>query len=94
MPRHRIAACLVLLAGTAFAAPASSPDVLLAPWSGPHGGVPPFDRARVEDFAPALEAAMAQARSEVAAIADSKEPPTFENTVAAFQDSGRTFNRV
>ncbi|WP_257979268.1 M3 family metallopeptidase [Corallococcus exiguus] len=94
MPRHRIAACFVLLAGTAFAAPASSPDALLAPWSGPHGGVPPFDRARVEDFAPALEAAMAQARSEVAAIADSKEPPTFENTVAALQDSGRTFNRV
>ncbi|WAS88706.1 MULTISPECIES: M3 family metallopeptidase [unclassified Corallococcus] len=94
MPRHRIAACLVLLAGPAFAAPASSPESLLAPWSGPHGGVPPFDRARVEDFAPALEAAMAQARREVAAIVDSKEPPTFENTIAAYQDSGRSFNRV
>ncbi|WP_437340859.1 M3 family metallopeptidase [Corallococcus exercitus] len=94
MPRHGIAACLLLLAATAFAGPAPSPDVLLAPWSGPHGGVPPFDRARVEDFAPALEAAMAQARSELAAIADAKEPPTFENTVAALEDSGRAFNRV
>ena len=42
---------------TTAAEPATNP--LLAPWAGPYGGVPPFDRARVADFEPALEAGMA-----------------------------------
>ena len=35
---------------------------LLAPWTGPHGGVPPFDQVKVEHFKPALEAAMDEQR--------------------------------
>ena len=35
-------------------------QVLLAPWTGPYGGVPPYDQARVADFQPALEAGMAE----------------------------------
>ena len=42
----------------AFAQGAANP--LLAPWSGPFGGTPPFDKVRVEQFKPALEAAMAE----------------------------------
>ena len=34
-----------------------SANPLLAPWSGPYSGVPPFDQIRVEHFKPALEAA-------------------------------------
>ena len=34
-----------------------APSILLAKWTGPHGGVPPFDKVKVEDFKPALEAA-------------------------------------
>ncbi|WP_233582606.1 M3 family metallopeptidase [Corallococcus sp. CA053C] len=37
---------------------------------------------------------MALNRQELAAITGSKEAPTFENTVAAYEDSGRAFNRV
>ena len=40
------------------AAPAGS-NPLLAPWTGPYGGVPPFDQVKVEHFKPALEAGMA-----------------------------------
>src|SRR5438552_17170968 len=48
-------------AGTASqAASFASPNPLLEPWSGPHGGVPPFDRVRVADFKPALHAAMSE----------------------------------
>ena len=36
------------------------PNLLLAKWEGPYGGVPPFDRVKVADFKPALEAAMAE----------------------------------
>jgi peptidyl-dipeptidase Dcp len=75
-------------------APAPAPNPLLDPWAGPYGGLPPYDRVKVEQFKPALEAAMEQNRREIAAIAGSAEAPTFENTLAALEDAGRTFDRV
>jgi peptidyl-dipeptidase Dcp len=35
---------------------ATPQNPLLAPWTGPFGGVPPFDQVKVEQFVPALEA--------------------------------------
>ncbi|HVR69702.1 MAG TPA: M3 family metallopeptidase [Vicinamibacteria bacterium] len=75
-------------------AEATVQNPLLAPWTGPHGGVPPFDKVRVEDFEPALEAAMAEQLSEVEAIAGDPAPPTFENTLAALERSGHAIDRV
>ncbi|MET0555194.1 MAG: M3 family metallopeptidase [Vicinamibacteria bacterium] len=74
--------------------PASRTNPLLAPWPGPHGGHPPFDQVEAGHFVPAFEAAMTEARREAAAIAGSTAEPTFENTIAALEDSGRTFERV
>jgi len=65
-----------------------------APWPGPHGGVPPFDRVKVEDFKPALEGAMAECLAEMDAIAADKAPPTFDNTLAKMEGSGRAFDRA
>jgi len=73
-------------------APGTNP--LLDDWNGPAGGVPPFDRARVEHFEPALEAAMKRQLEEVAAIAADPAPPTFANTLEAMERSGRTLARV
>ncbi len=67
---------------------------LLQRWSGPHGGTPPLDKVRASDFEPALAAAMDAFRREVAAITESAEPPTFANTIAAFEDAGRSFGAV
>ncbi len=67
---------------------------LLSPWSGPFGGVPPFDKIKTKDFTAALEAGMEQQRKEIAGIANNKAPPTFENTIAAYEGSGRAFARV
>lgn len=67
---------------------------LLSRWSGPHGGVPPFDQVKVEHFAPALEAAMQEQLAEIERIAEDCSPPTFENTLAALERSGRTLDRV
>jgi peptidyl-dipeptidase Dcp len=63
-------------------------------WAGPYGGVPPFDRVRVEHFRPALEAAMAEQLAEVQKIADDPAAPTFENTLAPMERAGRALERV
>jgi peptidyl-dipeptidase Dcp len=76
-------------------APAADPNnPLLAEWTGPYGGVPPFDQVRVEHFKPALEAAMAQERAEVEAIANNPAAPTFQNTIEAMERTGRASGRV
>src|SRR5579864_7241625 len=51
--------------------------------------LPPFDRSRDSDYLPAFEAGMHQQLEEVARIADSKEPATFENTIVALERSGQ-----
>jgi peptidyl-dipeptidase Dcp len=67
---------------------------LLAPWAGPYGGVPPFDKAKVEQLKPGLEAAMAQQLAEIDRIVSDPAAPTFENTIAAMERTGRTLDRV
>jgi peptidyl-dipeptidase Dcp len=73
---------------------APSPNPLLAPWSGPHGGVPPFDRVEVGQFVPALEAAMEAQLRAIDAITAQAAPPTFENTIAALERSDRLLKQV
>jgi peptidyl-dipeptidase Dcp len=75
-------------------AEASAANVLLAPWTGPYGGVPPFDKVRVADLKPALEAGMAQQLAEIDRIAKDPAAPNFENTIAAMERTGRTLDRV
>jgi peptidyl-dipeptidase Dcp len=86
---------LALVAGCATAPSVSLHDnPLLAEWTGPYGGVPPFDVVEVRHFEPALEAAMAENLAEVDVIAANPEPATFENTIAALERAGRTLTRV
>jgi len=66
---------------------------LLQPWQAPFG-LPPFDRIRPEHFAPAFDHALGQHRAEVQAIAGQGEPPSFANTIAAFDRSGRELGRI
>jgi peptidyl-dipeptidase Dcp len=88
---------VLVAAGAASAASPAEAEVhnpLLAPWSGPYGGRPPFDKVKVELFKPALEASMAEALAEVDRIANDPAPPNFENTLAALERAGRTLDRV
>ena len=80
--------------GTVALAKPADPNPLLGNWEGPYGGVPPFDRVKVEYFKPALEAAMAENLSEVEKIANDKSAPTFQNTIVAMERAGSTFDRV
>lgn len=70
------------------------PNPLLQPWSGPYGGVPDFSEMDLAALEPALEVAMAENLREVDAIASNPAAPTFENTIVALEDTGRTFERV
>jgi peptidyl-dipeptidase Dcp len=75
-------------------AKSADPNPLLSEWSGPYGGLPPFDQVKVEYFKPALEAAMAENLAEIDKIADDSAPPTFENTIVAMEKAGQTLDRV
>ncbi|HSC00320.1 MAG TPA: M3 family metallopeptidase [Burkholderiaceae bacterium] len=66
---------------------------LLAPWDAPFG-LPPFDLVRPEHFMPAFERAMREHRDELARIAAQPDAPTFDNTLVAFDASGRLLSRV
>jgi peptidyl-dipeptidase Dcp len=69
-------------------------EPLLAPWTGPYGGVPPFNKIKVKDFKPALLKGMDLTRADIKTLTDSTEAATFENTIAALEDSGRSFSRA
>ncbi|ATC33663.1 M3 family peptidase [Caulobacter vibrioides] len=73
---------------------AQSANPLIQTWAGPFGGVPAFDKVKVADFKPALEAAMARNLAEIDAITANKAAPTFENTIGALEDAGRMLNDV
>ncbi len=69
-------------------------EALLAPWTGPFGGVPPFDRVKVTHFKPALTQAMALCRAEIDALAKDPAAPSFDNTVGALEKVGAPLNRA
>ena len=73
---------------------AAPQNPLLTPWTGPFGGVPPFDQVRVEQFKPALEAGMAAQLAAIDRITAEANPATFENTLAAFERSDRLLEQV
>jgi peptidyl-dipeptidase Dcp len=67
---------------------------LLAPWTGPHGGIPPFAKVKIAEFKPAFSTSMDLLRDEIRNITGSNAPPTFDNTVVPFEDAGRPYGRV
>ena len=55
---------------------------------------PPFDKIKDEDYQPAIEAGMAQQQTEIEAIANNPDPPTFDNTFVAMEKTGQLFSRA
>ena len=66
---------------------------LLEPWNTPFG-LAPFDAISDADFAPAMDAALAQARSGMQAIAQSSQVPSFENTIEAQEVAEAPLNQL
>ena len=86
-----LAALMTLPALAADPTVAANP--FFAEWKTPFG-VPPFADLKEEHFLPALKEGMAQQKAEALVIADSKEAPTFENTIEALEHSGQFLERV
>ena len=59
-------------------------NILLADWTGPYAGVPPFDKVTPALFPQALQFAIDERRNEILAIANNPEAPTFANTIEAY----------
>ncbi len=78
--------------GAAPVAPSSNP--LLADWTGPTGGVPPWDKVRPELFPQAFETALAERTAEYRKIADNPAKPSFANTIVPMQLVGKRYGQV
>ena len=57
-------------------------------------GAPDFSKIQVTDYLPAFEAAIQQTRERIASIVDNPDSATFENTILAYEDSGRLLDHV
>ena len=81
---------------SAPAAEAAKPagNALTAVWTGPYGGVPPWDKMQPDLFPAAFEAGMAEVKAEVDAIINNPAAPTFENTHVPMMLAGETMGRV
>ncbi len=55
---------------------------------------PPFDRIDDEHFLPAIEEGIRQHQAEIDAIVNNPEPPTFQNTIVAYDRAGGMLRRV
>ncbi|MDO5396120.1 MAG: M3 family metallopeptidase [Bacteroidales bacterium] len=65
----------------------------LAPYTAPYE-IPPFGQITDADYIPALKAAIAEYNTEIDAIVNNPEKPTFDNTILALDRAGRTFDKV
>ncbi len=66
---------------------------LLSDWDTPFQ-IAPYSDISDEDYAPAFEAALGEARTNIAGIADSDEAPTFANTIEALERADKTLGKV
>ena len=57
-------------------------------------GAPDFSKIEASDYLPAFETAIQQTREEIAQIIDNQDSATFENTILAYEESGKTLDRV
>ncbi|MBP5336998.1 MAG: M3 family metallopeptidase [Bacteroidales bacterium] len=65
----------------------------LTEWDTPYG-IPPFEQIQASDFIPAVQAGIAEQNAEIDAITANPDTPTFENTIAPLELSGRTLSKV
>jgi peptidyl-dipeptidase Dcp len=71
----------------------NSNNPLLQDFNAPHGAAP-FDKIKTEHYMPAFKYSIEQARKELDAITNSKEEPTFVNTIEALDYSGLLLSRT
>lgn len=66
---------------------------LVAQWTTPHQ-TPPFNLIKTDDYKPAMLYAIEKAKEDINAIISNTAEPTFENTIVAYEQSGKLLDRV
>ncbi|WP_430823019.1 M3 family metallopeptidase [Carboxylicivirga sp. N1Y90] len=95
----RITSTFVLLAALLFSAcqapqkTESDSNPLMSKYETPFN-VPPFEQIKAEHYMPAIDKAMAEHKQEVEAIITNKEAATFENTIVALDNAGKSLSEV
>ena len=83
----------ILLSLMIAAVSCSTANPFLAEWDTPYG-IPDFTKIQEKHYIPAIQAGIAQQESEIQAIIDNQDAPTFENVVEAYERSGAILDRV
>ena len=83
----------ILLSIMIAAVSCSTGNPFLSEWDTPYG-IPDFTKIQEKHYIPAIQAGIAQQESEIQAIIDNQDAPTFENVVEAYERSGAILDRV
>ena len=83
----------ITIAAMTLCACTSRENPFLTEWDTPYG-IPPFDDIQVDDYIPAIKEGIAQQQKEIDAITSNPEAPTFENTIAPYEESGEILAKV
>ncbi len=71
-----------------------SDNLLLKDFTGPYGGVPAFDKMKVDQIQPAVLEGIEEGLIDIETIANNKEAPTFKNTIEAMERAGHSLDNV
>jgi len=85
-----ILSVMVSLSGQLFA---QQDNPFFSDWQTPFQ-VPPFEQIKSEHYLPAFQKGMEQQRVEIEKIASNNNPPTFDNTLLAYDQSGELLRKV
>ena len=83
----------ILLSLMIAAVSCSTGNPFLSEWDTPYG-IPDFTKIQEKHYIPAIQAGIAQQESEIQAIIDNQDAPTFANVVEAYERSGAILDRV
>ncbi len=93
MIKHYLRFFLITINSTIMLAQTISDNPFFEEWNTPFQ-TPPFSKIKNEHFLPALKEGIRQSRADLDAIINKTEPPTFQNTIAALEKSGKLLTKV
>eukprot|EP00555_Chaetoceros_dichaeta_P010367 CAMPEP_0198270160 /NCGR_PEP_ID=MMETSP1447-20131203/43996_1 /TAXON_ID=420782 /ORGANISM="Chaetoceros dichaeta, Strain CCMP1751" /LENGTH=765 /DNA_ID=CAMNT_0043962049 /DNA_START=1 /DNA_END=2295 /DNA_ORIENTATION=+ len=92
-PSARTGASSIAVA-TAIASTSSITNPLLQTWSSEPFHLPPFERIQPSHFKEAFAKGMEEHLTDLQTIVDEDKPPTFENTIAAYDRAGGLLSKI
>ncbi|WP_339873291.1 M3 family metallopeptidase [Olleya marilimosa] len=101
-PIYCILTCTIILLSTSCKKDATTNDnskpmsdnLLLKDFTGPYGGVPAFEKMKVDQVEPAVIEGIEQGLNDIEVIANNTDAPTFKNTIEAMERAGHSLDNV